>query len=910
MGYAPSTRTEVVLSDDADEANGSATPLPYDTVRLYAVPPPSLSELNDYRDWATALVFHEYTHILHMDDVGGFPAIVNAVFGRLIFPNGLVPTWMIEGLAVLHEGDGDGSTGRSGSALFDMYVRALSVEGDGLPGLAQASNPYLHWPRGSTPYALGGMFMAFLRQRYGAEALARYAADQGAQIWPYAPSWVGERYFGGRSFSQLWDDFRAELRARYDAQLAQVRTRPVTRFAWLTRRGADVENPRWSPDGSFVAYFGRSLDDRPGLFRVGTDGRDLGRTTDVYQNGTLALRSPREAIAAIGDVWHEFRVYDDLYAVELDGGGRRRLTDGERATDPDVTPDGGAVVYVARSGAGELELRRRPLGGGPAETIFARRGAQIFLPRVSPDGRRIAFELHEGERRDIAVLEGGELRRVTDDDAQDLAPSWTPDGRWLLFSSDRGGIYNLYAWDSQAAGQPGAIRQVTNVESGAFEPAVSPDGATIAFVAYSRSGYDLATIPFDPSAWLDPAPPPAPLPPLAYQPVAAPLPTRPYRAVETLGPTYWFPLLGADAAGTTFGAFTSGGDVIGHHAWAAEAWWSPKASTAGYSATYVGGWSWPSLDLGSNRFIDSSPGLPDRLESVWTLGAAGVTFTFTRLDRTLALRLGWSATRFDTLGAAPPPVPPGTPGEFRDGLLSGPALGVSYSDAQRFANSVSPEEGRNVSLRLSFASPETGSDYALARARASLAQYLRVPGTRHAVLALRLSGGLARGTLGGREPFSLGGTAQVDPLSLLLLSDVAPADQLRGYPSGLLAGNGMLLGNLEVRFPLFAPEWGHTTWPLFLRRVHGAVFLDVGDAFAIGSETLPFYAHDFEWQRLRFGAGAELRLEVALGYNIVTDVRIGLAQGLGQLLKPWSDGRPQHDPYAETVWYVLLGQSF
>ncbi len=839
---------------------------------------------------------------------------------------------MIEGIAVLHEGDGDGSTGRSGSALFDMYARALATEGDGIPRLDQASNPYLEWPRGSLAYLLGGKFMAFLERRYGRGALAAYFADQGSQVWPYAPSWVGQRWFQGKTFPELWDEFRAELTQRSAAQLAAVRARPVTRATPLTRTGARVENPRWSPDGRFVAFWNRSLDERPGLRRVGVDGKDLGRSTTVDQNGTFALRSAREAVAAIGQVWHEFRVYDDLWLVDLETGRRRRLTDGERATDPDLTPDGRSIVYVARAGGGQLALRRRPLGGGPPETLFARPGAQPFLPRVSPGGRGIAFELHESGRRDIAVLEDGVLTKVTDDDAIDLSPAWTPDGRFLLFASDRGGVYNLYAWDSNPPAAepepepgpapatepnsppapivppPSRIRQVTNVETGAFQPAVSPDGKTIAFVTYSRRGFDLATIPFDPSAWLEPIPPPAPLPALPLA-AADPLPSHPYRPLDTLGPTFWFPFLAADAAGTTFGAITAGEDVLGRHAYALEVWRSVKTRTFGYSAAYQGGWSWPALDLFSSRFVDDSPGVPDRLEAVWTLGGAGLTFTFTRLERVLALRLGWSGTRYDTLGATPPPAPPGTPGAFEDGFLSSVSLGATYTDARRFAHSISPEEGRTASIVLRLASPEIGSDFSLARARASLAQYIRIPGTRHAVAALRLSGGASHGTLGGRAPFELGGLTQADLLGLLL-PEGAPSDQLRGYPSGLLAGDGLLLANLELRFPLFAPERGYSTWPLFLRRVHAALFADAGDAFALGGETLPFYAHRFEWQRLRFGAGGELRLEVALGYNILTDVRIGVAQGLGKLLAPWSGGRPQEDPFAETVVYVLLGESF
>ncbi len=545
LGSSP-RRTEIVLSDDQDEANGMATPLPYDTIRLFAVPPASGSELQDYRSWLRQLVQHEYTHILHLDRIGGIPAVVNRVFGKVWPPNGLTPSFMIEGLAVLNESEGDPASGRNASAQFDMEARALALDGP-FPRLDEVSNPFLRWPLGDVPYLLGGRFMGFLQARYGPDAIAGFIAEQGATVWPYAPSWAGRRWFGGNGFPELWAEYVEAERAYAEGRRAWIRERPVTQPTPLTRRGGELLHPRFSPDGTFVAYRERGLDEAPGLRRVALDGRDLGRVTVVDANGALALASPHEAVVAIGEVFHEYRVYDDLYRVNLDSGDRRRITRGERATDPDVATDG-TVVYVRRTGGGTMALvRRRP--GEEAEVLFAHRGAEVYRPRIAPDGR-VAFELHEGGRRDIAVWHDGRVVRATDDDALDTAPAWTPDGRFVLFASDRGGVLNLHAWEASS----GQVRQVTNVELGAQEPDVSPDGRTIVFLSYSRAGYDLATIPFDEATWLEPFPPP-PVPSVATAPTAAevslpdPLPSRAYSAWPTVGPTFWFPLVSSDAAG-------------------------------------------------------------------------------------------------------------------------------------------------------------------------------------------------------------------------------------------------------------------------------------------------------------------------------------------------------------------------
>jgi Tol biopolymer transport system component len=915
LGHEPTVRTQVVLSDDVDDANGSATPLPRNIIRLYAVPPESDSVLQDSRDWLTELVEHEYVHILQLDSVSGAPALVNTVLGKVWMPNLFTPTWLIEGLAVAHEGE-DAGTGRNASALFDMYARALTLEPPGLPGLEVVTNQPLEWPRGNDPYLLGGRFVQFLLQRNGQEALRHVVADQGGQIIPWAPNWAAERWLGA-DFPALWQEFRASLERRYQAQLAAIRARPVTQPKWLTHRGGTVSRPRWTPDGAALVYLDHGPEERGGLRRVTADGVEQGRVLPVDLHGAFALRSADEAVVSKGQVWHEFRVYDDLWLADLRRGTERRLTDGERATDPDLVPDGSAVVYVARSGGGELELRRRLVAGGPAERLLWRPGTQLYDPAVASDGRRIALSVKEGGRRDLWLLESEQVTRLTDDDAIDMQPAWTPDGRWLLFASDRGGVFNLHAWSSET----GVIRQVTNVESGAMDPAVSPDGRTIAFVGYGRTGYDLATIPFDPSTWLDEAPaaaaaPPSidlqvtPPPPIDLQatpppPTSAPYPATPYSPSTAL-PTFWLPVWAYDSTGTTLGAFTTSADVVGLHTWQAQGWWSQGFGTFGYAASYVGGWSWPALDLLSERVLGGSPGYPARDMSEWTPLAGGLTFSFTQLERALQLRLGWSATRYQTLGD--PGSSAGIPPEylFADGTLSEAALGIAYSDARRYTWSISSEEGRQLSLRLRLAGKETGSDYTLWRARAAWSEYLRLPGTRHVVVATRLSGALGHGSLGGSPPFTLGGVSSANLVDLFLLQTFSASDQLRGYPAGGQAGNGIALANLELRFPLATPEVGHSTWPLFLRRVHGAVFADLGEAFVHGEER-GYTGSDFRWDRLRLGVGAELRLELVMAYWLVGDLRLGVARGLG---RPFRGESPSQDPLAELQWYVTFGPSF
>ncbi|HET7754422.1 MAG TPA: BamA/TamA family outer membrane protein [Anaeromyxobacteraceae bacterium] len=902
--------TDVVLSDETDDANGFATVVPYRAMHLFAVPPPSLSELNDHRDWLRTLVTHEYTHVVHLDQATRVPEVLNRTFGKLFVPNGFLPPWFIEGLATLHEGD-DAETGRNASALFSMYVRAQVAE-RGLPQLDDVTNQPLDWPRGTSWYLYGGRFLASVAQRSGGDAAIReLVRDQGTQLWPWRSSTLAERALGA-GWEQQWAEFRAEVERETAERLADVHRAPVTSFRLLTRRGARVEHPRWSPDGSFIAYHDEGLDELPGLRRVTPEGADLGRVRRVNGNGTLAVRSTTEAIVAITEVHHEFYSFDDLWSVDLATGDSRQLTRGARATDPDLVDGGRAVIFVSQEPPGRSAVVRLTLDGGALETIFSRHGAELFFPRLAPDGRRLAFEIQERGRRDVAIadLADGSVRFVTRDDAIDAQPAWSPDGSRLYFASDRGGVYDLWAYELA----DGSMWPVTRVETGAFEPAPSPDGRQLAFVTYSARGFDLAImdVPRRDGAGADAtarAEPAADSGSGAGEARSGPdFTVRDYSPWPTLRPHWWLPLLGSDGGGVTLGAISAGTDVVGRHTWGLSGAWGIESNELSYDAAYQARWVFPYLTVGSRRTVGTVEGPSDQLESRWSPILLAATFTRTRLASEQSLTLGWRAYQLHAIGGGTPVVPDPTVDPYRNGTASEWTLDVVHSGADRFTRSISAERGRVLSLGLRGATPDLGGDFRYAIARASWAEYLRVPYTRHVVLALRGAGGLATGTLGGRRPFRLGGVPPPDVLTLvagpLLGVFGTPSDQLRGYADGALTGSKFALGNVELRFPLLAPQAGVGTVPVQLRRVHGAVFLDGGGTFPLRNGA------PVSWrERIRFGAGGELRLEVVLGYQLRTDVRIGVAQGLGRLLAPWVRG-PGADPLAETQVYITMGESF
>jgi hypothetical protein len=138
LQFTSSARTQILLTDDEDDANGVAAVVPRNEIHLLAASPSDLSPLGDYDDWTTLLITHEYTHILHLDQIGGLAAVINAVLGKTVAFNTLQPRWFIEGLATYEE-SAHTSGGRMRSSLYEMFLRMDALEAN-LPSLAQLSN--------------------------------------------------------------------------------------------------------------------------------------------------------------------------------------------------------------------------------------------------------------------------------------------------------------------------------------------------------------------------------------------------------------------------------------------------------------------------------------------------------------------------------------------------------------------------------------------------------------------------------------------------------------------------------------------------------------------------------------------------------------------------------------------------
>jgi len=165
---------------------------------------------------------------------------------------------------------------------------------------------------------------------------------------------------------------------------------------------------------------------------------------------------------------------------------------------PDWSPDGRFVAF-ARYAHDAIELELLELGSGAVRPLTAN-GAVNLEPRWSPDGSRIAFVSSVyNERWHIFTIvpESGEITRLTEDSDSRLpryyyspwdhylSPTWSPDGRELIFVSNRGHIHGSGGFWRMAA-HPGATPRELRYEETTWKarPDWSPDGKRVVYSSY------------------------------------------------------------------------------------------------------------------------------------------------------------------------------------------------------------------------------------------------------------------------------------------------------------------------------------------------------------------------------------------------------------------------------------------
>jgi hypothetical protein len=267
--------------------------------------------------------------------------------------------------------------------------------------------------------------------------------------------------------------------------------------------------PEWSPSGEKIVWSCSHRVNGPAIYIAdGLHGKPEISLKGAFAKDFAWRKDSQAVFYSSSHVVDRFNLFDDVWFHKLGKDKATLVTSGRRARQPTLSPDGQVLIAVTNK-VQQNQLVRLTVDKELVPLTEHTDHTQLSSPRFSPDGQHIALSLWRDGQRDIWIYQadGTPYRRVTQDLALDGDPTWSADGRLLYFTSDRSGIFNIYAVDLQTE----HLWQVTNVVGGAFHPAPHPSGEWMAYESFSHNGMDVAWLPLGRSAWWDKGVLPMPL---------------------------------------------------------------------------------------------------------------------------------------------------------------------------------------------------------------------------------------------------------------------------------------------------------------------------------------------------------------------------------------------------------------
>jgi Tol biopolymer transport system component/imidazolonepropionase-like amidohydrolase len=281
--------------------------------------------------------------------------------------------------------------------------------------------------------------------------------------------------------------FSSDRGGRYGVHILHLASGSITAFS--SGPGDEFE-PSWAPDGKSIAF---TVDKT----RIDVEGFDGARRTV----GKVKASADRFNAASVASPAFTPDGKDVIYTAIEGGVAELRSASGPIARGEDVFPfrvswlPTGDFLYTA-----DGKIKRRSLSAGQAQAIAFTVTVPVIRPRytkksrdflsaktrpvvgigspaLSPDGRQIVFRA----LNDLYLLPvaGGPATPMIRDGFSKVDPAWSPDGKILAYSTDKGGSLDI--WLRDMAG--GEARQLTHFDGAAVSGAWSRDGKSIAFLS-------------------------------------------------------------------------------------------------------------------------------------------------------------------------------------------------------------------------------------------------------------------------------------------------------------------------------------------------------------------------------------------------------------------------------------------
>ena len=843
IGYHPLKKIPIVIENYNDTTGGYTSTL---TGKIVIQAQSDTAQTSGNLSWPREVIAHELTHAL------SFAAIGESIFPlRRMIASLVLPMWFIEGLA---EYEGEQWTSLKKMWVSDeAYHKRIMSEGD-----LGAFYFFNGWGR-TSGYYQSDSFVRYIFETYGRDKIHLIFDNLRAQplfqlmgvmslgggegaFYP-APRFLNfdkalKKAVGKNSIT-LYREWRNWILKKYkdkgegDEHLLALEKR-------LTSKGRRNQHPRFSPSGKRVAFVSNRGYDFAlfDLYLMDIATKKVKRVEEgVNPSFSFSPDGKRIAYSKVQFYPPKRAFLSDIWILNVEDGQRKRITYGQRASEPCFSPDGERLVFVRRQGGNSnlwlVNLKTHKL----CPLTRDRDGlAQNFSPDFSPNGKRIVFVSFCQGKRDIYLLrlKDKTIVRLTKDRADDRCPVFSPSGNKIYFISDRkDGVFNLYSINLNGKD----LKRYTDVRGGVFEPSLSKDGKKIVVSGYKDGKFSLFLFSCSKLKGEKVKTSSNKVKLIAkYHQKEAKFKDYPYRARIKI--QYLLPWFSLSEEGSYFSLEGYASDVLEKHQFYLS---TSLSENLQYDFFYINRSFLPTFWIdayhikGYGEFkgkiypIDKEEKSLGLLYYINEKIGTGISFSSQNLSTSL----------FSLSGKLCP----------FNGKVNSLRAEIGYSNQIPVASPEFNRWGKTLYLYGEWSNPKWGSDLEYNAYEMDFRDYWKLSDKRH--LALRVLSERVENKQPSRKIlFSLGGM-----------------ETLPGYPKDYLLGENLFLSSLEYR-STWLKRIGGSSY-LYLDRLGVALFYNVGTAW--GKE------ERLNWQNLLRSCGAEFRLRMIPFGKYSSVLRLGIA---------------------------------
>lgn len=519
LGYTPSEKITVLLTDFSDYGNAGASSVPANTVIVDIAPLPLTFETGAPAERMYTIMNHELVHIATTDQAAAIDLRYRKLFGGKVLataehpesilyqyltaPRKTSPRWYLEGIAVFLETWMAGGLGRAQGAYDEMVFRSMVRDDahfyDPLGLVSEGTQ--VDFQVGANAYLYGARFMTWLAYTYSPEKLVQWVQRTDDSRRSYEEEF--DRVYGLR-LNDAWQDWISWEREFQTGNLESVRQFPVTPHDDLADGAlGSVSRAYYDEDSDALIAGFRSTGVVAHIGELSLHQGTVRKLEDIkgpmiYRVASLAFDPESQTIFYTADNY----AWRDLVAIDRRSGKSSTLLRDARIGEI-VFNRADRSLWGVRHLNGYAALVRIPFPYDEWNLVHSfPYGHIVYDLDISADGSYLSGSFGDVEGRQsvqvhrIEDLVDGDTTPYRQFDFGDAIPEgfvFSPDGRFLFGSSYYTGVSNIFRYELEKE----SLEAVSNAETGFFRPVPMQDGSLVVF-HYTGQGFVPARIRAEP----------------------------------------------------------------------------------------------------------------------------------------------------------------------------------------------------------------------------------------------------------------------------------------------------------------------------------------------------------------------------------------------------------------------------